>query len=98
MVNELILDKSGKKDEIENKYKHCYESSAGTLFAGGNIQREVDGRVIADKGDCSPNKLGLQNNDGYGDLVFRWRLSKRNNNIVDHFHELQNPDSAVGQE
>ncbi len=95
MANELILDASGKKDEIENKYKHCYEDSMGTMLAKGNIQREAEGQVIVDKGDCSPTKLGIQNNDGYGDLVFRWRLSKRNNNVYDHFRELQNPDNEV---
>lgn len=94
MMNDLILDASGKKQEIETKYSKCYIDSTGKMLAEGKIQRETDGKVIADKGDCSPQKLGLQNNDGYGDLVFRWRLSKRNDNIVNHFHELQNPDKA----
>ncbi|MCA9329141.1 hypothetical protein KDA11_00705, partial [Candidatus Saccharibacteria bacterium] len=86
--NQLILESSGKIEEIEENYKKCWEETSGTLLSKGLIQREEEGAVIAGEGDCSPMNLGLHN-PKYGDLVFRWRLNQRNQNTINHLIEMQ---------
>lgn len=91
LQNELILDQSGKAKEIEDKYSQCYTLTDGELFANVPhlIQRATTGEILENAGDCSPNSLGLKNKT-YGDLVMRWRLSKRNQNVLQHLTEIQN--------
>jgi|GEM_PF-587519 len=90
--NKLILEQSGKTEEIEKKYGHCFTDSMGTLLSNGDIKRETDGKVIENDGKCSPSDLGLHNKD-YGDLVFRWRLNKRNENVLDQLIAIQEPET-----
>ncbi len=86
--NELILDQTGKRGEIEAKYGKCFTDSDGELLSNADIKRNTDGKVVADDGLCSPKNLGLHN-DQYGDLVFRWRLAKRNENSQQHLQDIQ---------
>ncbi|MCA9332303.1 D-alanyl-D-alanine carboxypeptidase family protein [Candidatus Saccharibacteria bacterium] len=96
MMNKLILEESGKKDEIENEYKDCYEKTMGSILSDGDVKRNGDGSVKSSDGKCSPDNLGLAN-DSYGEnMVFRWRLSKRNDLVLDHLLELQDPVSDDG--
>ncbi|MEI6481231.1 MAG: hypothetical protein WCO19_02905 [Candidatus Saccharibacteria bacterium] len=89
LENELILKQSGKEDQIKEAYEKCYTKTDGELFADKDIQRAPEGEVYIDKGDCSPNNLGLRNST-FGDLVMRWRLKMRNDNVRDHLTEIQN--------
>jgi len=92
--NELILEASGKYEELEEKYGKCYTSTMGVLLSSGDIQREQDGQVKNDAGDCSPLSLGI-NNPQYNDLVFRWRLAKRNTNVQNQLVDIQSgPQSS----
>lgn len=94
MVNDLVLDQSGKAGDIENKFGKCFSNSIGTLLADEHIQRELDGKVKPDDGDCAPNKLGI-NNAEFGDgMVFRWRLSKMNDNILQQMLDIQEPSES----
>lgn len=95
LENALVLDQSGLADKIEATYKSCYADSDGDLFSSGKIQREVTGEVKAssDDGLCSPANLGIRNNI-FGDLVFRWRLNHRNDNIREHLVDLQEAPDA----
>ena len=96
--NELILEASGKYEEIEGKYSKCYSSTMGTLLSSGDIQREQDGQVNTAAGDCSPQNLGI-NNPQYNDLVFRWRLAKRNTSVQNQLIDIQNgPQSSTTEQ
>lgn len=86
--NQLYLEASGQAEQIEADYSKCYTKTNGELFAEGLIQRAETGEVLPDKGDCSPNNLGLKNSE-YGDMVFRWRLAARNQNTLDHLTDMQ---------
>ncbi len=87
--NDLALDGSGKAEEIEKTYSKCYDKTDGELLSEGLIVRTTNGEVVANQGDCSPVNLGLRNPQ-YGDLVFRWRLAKRNQNVREHLIDMQN--------
>lgn len=91
LENAVRLKNSGQQAAIEKDYNECYTSTMGTLLAEGKIQRDDDGRV-RDGADilCSPTNLG-RNNPKYGDMVFRWRLDKRNKNVIDHLNDIANP-------
>lgn len=91
LENDYILESSNKIDEIENRYGKCFSSTFGELLQNGDIIRSENGDVIADKGLCSPNNLGPKNQEGYGDLVFRYRLSKKRLAVLDHNTGIQNP-------
>lgn len=90
IVNELVLEASNKAEEIQDKYGKCFTESNGTLLSSGWIVRNDDGTVVPNQGDCSPNKLGLHNPDGFGDLVFRWRLKYRYDATLGHLKDIQN--------
>ncbi|MBP7820900.1 M15 family metallopeptidase, partial [Candidatus Saccharibacteria bacterium] len=76
--------------EIESKYGPCFDKTMGTLLSEGLIMRTEDGDVKEADGDCAPNNLG-PNNPKYQDLVFRWRIDKRNQNVLDHNLGIQEP-------
>ncbi len=95
LENSKILEESGKKDDIEEEYKTCFEDSFGTLISEERIVRNEKGDVISDKGKCSPKNLGTRN-PKYGDLVFRYRVSKMYDNSLDHLKEIQDPDTGDG--
>lgn len=88
--NAKILDESGKKTDIESKYGICYTETMGYLIANGLVVRGENGDVIENEGLCSPNNLGPSNRD-YGDLVFRWRVDKIYNNVLDQNIAMQDP-------
>lgn len=94
--NDYVLKKSGKEEEINTKYGPCFTESIGTLYKEGKIQRDDHGRVHENDGDCAPKKLGIHNPDGYNDLVFRWRLSKRNEAVLVHITGIAEPTSGGG--
>jgi len=91
--NEMLLEQSGKEAEIEEKYGKCFDGSVsiGTMLQDGLIKRDKSGNVLADDSDCSPKNLSF-NNPTYGDLVFRWRVSKSYNNTLDQLAEMQNTE------
>lgn len=95
LENSKILEESGKKDDIEEEYKTCFEDSLGTLISEERIVRNEKGDVISDKGKCSPKNLGTRNAK-YGDLVFRYRVFKMYDNSLDHLAEIQDPDTGDG--
>ncbi len=65
------------RNKIEETYGRCWKDSMGTLFASAAIVRNEDGTPKENEGLCSPKNLGPNNDQGFGDLVFRWRISKR---------------------
>jgi hypothetical protein len=93
LENQLMLDSSGKEDEIASKYGHCFTDTIGTLLSKGYIQRDTNGNVLRDQGECSPNNVSYSNSQ-YGDLVFRWRIAKRHQNTLDHMLDIQNVQAA----
>lgn len=92
--NALILEQTGNAAKIEEVYGPCFTETMGELLASGKIIRETDGKIVSNQGLCSTDNLGINNKD-YGDMVFRWRLSKRNGNVLDHLIDLQNADSVA---
>jgi len=93
LENDLILEASGNYEEIENEYGKCYTETMGSLLSAGEIKREIDGQVKTNDGLCTPTNLGLKN-PKYGDLVFRWRLAKRNTNVFNGLLEMQDLSSS----
>lgn len=91
--NSYILDKSGKRDEIEAKYSACYNQTIGTLLESKKIVRSDDTGDVLNEGDCSPEQLGT-NNPTYGDLVFRWRLEHNYQNTTDALLNIQDPTAV----
>ncbi|MDB5170374.1 MAG: hypothetical protein JWO35_68 [Candidatus Saccharibacteria bacterium] len=97
LENQVVLDKSGKEDEINEKYKSCFDGSKkiGDMLAEGMIVRDEKGNLLNDdditddKAICSPNDLGLEN-DTYGNnMVFRWRVAHNYSNGLDHLIDQQ---------
>lgn len=95
--NSLILQNSGKSQEISDTYNECFTGKMGDLLSSGKIKRTSTGDIVADDGLCSPKNLGPSNKQ-YGDLVFRWRLEQRYLNTIKHDEGIQNPtpDDVVG--
>ncbi len=86
--NEIAVTSSGKEEEIQKEYGDCFTKTMGELLANKDIQRTAEGEVIKDAGKCSPDNLGI-NNKKYGDLVFRWRLKMRNDNVLQQALDIQ---------
>jgi hypothetical protein len=78
--------------DIEDTYGKCFSSSMGTLLSDGSIERNNNGDITG--GVCTPQNLGPHNSK-HGDLVFRWRLMKARENIINHSLDLQNPTEAA---
>ncbi|HUC89797.1 MAG TPA: hypothetical protein VMR45_03270 [Patescibacteria group bacterium] len=96
-TNDKVLDDSGKKQEISDKYSTCFNDSMGTLLSKGLIQRTKQGGVVEDDGDinhCTPKNLGMANPQ-YGDLVFRWRVSLRADKTIASGEEVAEPTTAT---
>lgn len=91
-ANQEALANSGPEveAEIEERYGKCFatETTIGSLLQEEDIVRNEDGDVI-DKGDCAPINLGTKNPEGYGDLVFRWRVMKADMAGLDDIENLQ---------
>jgi hypothetical protein len=105
--NEVVLDESGQREDLMEKYGKCFDpakTKLGTLLADGDIARDENANVIADEGDCAPNKLGdsIPNNNRLdfendeAELVFRLRISMRNERAVDDLLGIQNPAIVTG--
>lgn len=97
IYNEIALDQSGRADELSEKYSKCFGEKMGTLLAKNDIQRDGDGNVI-NGGLCSPENLGdsgppndgeLTFKDSEAELMFRLRVSMRNNNAIDTLTSIQ---------
>lgn len=94
--NEIKLDESGRADELQEKYGKCWDGETGTLLADNDIQRDENANIL-DDGLCSPSNMGDDTpNDGQvtfkndeSALVFRLRVSIRNNNAADSLIEVQ---------
>ncbi|HJQ09237.1 MAG TPA: hypothetical protein VJ836_07200 [Candidatus Saccharimonadales bacterium] len=81
--NQEVLENSGKEAEIKEKYGKCFEATIGTLLSDGHIRRDDNANVIDNADlDCSPTNLGMDNKQGFGDLVFRWRVANRHLNAL----------------
>lgn len=107
LYNEEVLDESGQREDLMEKYGKCFDptkTKLGTLLANGDVARDENANVIADEGDCAPNKLGdSRPNDGRLDfesdeaeLVFRLRISMRNERAVDDLLAIQDPAIVTG--
>lgn len=90
LENALALDNSGQTEAIEQKYGTCFTDSMGTLLSNGDIKRNESGDVLEDDSRCSPKSLGPNNKD-YGDLVFRWRIDKEYQNVLEQNTEIGTP-------
>src|SRR5205823_6600790 len=99
LINDKILDDSGKRDEIAAKYGDCYTKTMGELLTedsgqGGDdaqyVVRKANGDIDPDHGLCSQKNLSL-NNPEYGELAFRWRVSKDYDAFLAQSDEQQNP-------
>lgn len=95
--------------EIEDKYSICFTATMGSLLSGDGkssdvkILRDDNGDVVVNKRLCSPNNLGPNNTEfnipalkDAEHMVFRWRLNKMRENVLDEKLGIQNPteDSA----
>jgi hypothetical protein len=105
LVNAKIVQDSGQTASIAQKYAKCfgytsdgqgnltYDSTKqiGNLIGGPTpaIARDDNGNVI-DSGDCSPNKLGPNNNEFGPQMVFRWRLDQSYRNTMTSLTDVQN--------
>jgi len=105
LENQLILDENtGIEDQIDAKYKQCFDGSMkiGDMLANGLIRRDQTGNVIANDKDalCSPNNLSYDSPDPLGndissdspnnhDLIFRYRLAHNYNNTLDQLTSEQ---------
>ncbi len=89
--NQMELDQSGSEDAIAAKYGKCFDGSVtiGSMLQDGLIERDKNGNVLPDKGDCSPNKLSFNNNEFGPQMVFRWRVAQSYNNSFDQLGEMQ---------
>lgn len=107
VYNEIVLDESGKRDELMEKYGKCFQPdsvSIGQLLADGDVHRDENAKVDPDKGGCAPKKLGdtkagdnkLTFQDEEAGLVFRLRVSIRNNATLDDLLGIQDPVVVTG--
>jgi murein DD-endopeptidase MepM/ murein hydrolase activator NlpD/Sec-independent protein translocase protein TatA len=98
--NDEVLKTSGKEAEIEKIYGPCFTETIGNLFKENKIQRDSNGKIHENDGDCAPNKLGKANTNSAicgsspCDLVLRWRLTKRNDAVLDQVTGIANPTSG----
>lgn len=92
LENQLILENSGKRDEIAGHYAKCFsgDHKIGELIKNELIVRDEDGHVLNSNNidACSPNNLSFQN-PVYGDLVLRWRVAQADNTDLDEKANLQ---------
>jgi hypothetical protein len=87
LINQSILEGSGQEDAIDDEYGVCFTKTLGELLSEGLIVRDDTGTISETEGLCAPRNLSF-NNPKYGDLVFRWRLSKMKPNIIDQLSGL----------
>jgi len=81
------------------------EATMGKLLSDKDIQRDATGDVVADKGLCSPTTLGVNSNDadaydpttGKNDLIFRYRLERNLEKILDQEDSIQNANPNPAQ-
>jgi hypothetical protein len=80
-------------------------ATVGSLLSSGKITRDDAGDVVNDpSAECSPINLGsnspaaskqdcIAGCAALPDMIFRWRISMRNDNTYDHLLGLQKPSS-----
>ena len=109
--NQKILDHSGQESNISSTYLKCFTSKMGDLLSAGDLQRDDKGNVLTGTGDgdCAPDNLSPTNRDdpiqtdkmvfanSTAELVYRWRVAIRNQNIVNQLSDTQNPSNATSQ-
>jgi hypothetical protein len=94
LENQNILDESGNEAAIASKYSDCFTKTVGQLESSGEIQRDVNGDVIANAGLCSPDNLSFNSPDPLAvdtdssspksrDMIFRYRVAEGYNNTLD---------------
>lgn len=88
IINDEIYNRRSDKQAIEDEYSKCFTESMGKLLAYSDVVKK-DGKIKTDEGTCTPTNLGIKN-PTYGDGVFRYRLSVKNNNVLDHLLDVQN--------
>lgn len=107
IYNEVVLDESGKRDELMEKYGKCFQPDSvtiGQLLADGDVHRDENAQVDPTKGGCAPRKLGddkagddnVTFQDEEAELVFRLRVSLRNNAALDDLLGIQDPVAVTG--
>ncbi|QQS20200.1 hypothetical protein IPL85_01975 [Candidatus Saccharibacteria bacterium] len=95
-INKEYLRLSGRSDDIAANYGKCFTSSLGELFSQRMIERDDRGDVVDNPElPCSPSNLGRNNTQGFGDLVFRWRLDGRYENSFAHLEDLSKVTTGV---
>jgi len=82
-------------NQVKTEFGICYSETMGQLLTDGSIYRDEQGNVDPNNGKCAPNKLSMNNPEyckfGACDAVFRWRLSIRNENVLNHMVAVQDP-------
>ncbi len=90
LENSKQLEESGRTEEIKTKYGTCFTKSIGDLVSEQMIERNQNGDIVDNpEKTCSPGNLGPNNQKGFADLVFRYRLNMRNQNTLDHLTSIQ---------
>lgn len=103
--NQHQLDQSGQEQSIQSTYGKCFTEKMGTLLAAGDIQRDAQGNVITNAGDCAPDNLSPLNRDDPNEtdkltflnataqLVFRYRVAMRDQNVTNQLVSTQDPSA-----
>lgn len=109
--NQKALDQSGQEQTISDKYTKCFTSKLGDLLSNGDLRRDDKGIVLTGTGDgdCASDNLSPTNRDdptqtdnmvfanGTAQLVYRWRVAIRNQNVLNQLLDTQNPTDATTQ-
>ncbi|HEY1835803.1 MAG TPA: hypothetical protein VGG13_03200 [Candidatus Saccharimonadales bacterium] len=102
LTNQQKLDESGQESAIASKYGKCFTDDVSYLLQKGYIQRDENGNIITNVGDCAPDNLSPINRDdpdasdnlvfanSTAQLVFRYRVAKRNDNNLGQLIDTQN--------
>lgn len=106
LENQKILDQSGQEQTISNTYMKCFTEKIGTLLAAGDLRRDSNANIITNQGTCAPNNLSPLNRDDpnatdnmtfanpTAQLVFRWRVAIRDQNVLNQLLDTQNPSNG----
>ncbi len=89
IINDEIYNRRTDKKDIEDKYSKCFTKSMGELLKLGLVVKKGGKIIEGNEILCTPKNLGI-NNTEFKDGVFRYRLSVKNNNALDHLLDVQN--------
>jgi hypothetical protein len=106
-TNEEILEQSKKSPSISEKYGKCFTEDQGTLLADQDLQRDENGDIVSNAGDCAPDNYSpvsstmgadgipqLKFKDDDAAMAFRWRVSKRYNMNLDEALNISEVEAA----